>query len=168
MQATLLAILSVSFFSGCTWRTKSAAHCIGPLLVQTGGVESNVCRVVHFPASLQIGRQCAVFAGWNAETFTLRTNVEPVCWRLRFWQVLPVAETPVFQSELLLGARWRAGREQNGLTAGWAIATDVRPDEDGLYLLSYHSRDPMATRFKFWRDVPANLDAILQNQKNKP
>jgi hypothetical protein len=166
-----LIFLSSFLFCGCSWRTKTTAYCLGPFMMRIGGGESNICETVHMPFLLQAGRQCKISVGWENQTSILEKSANTSLasdnhWQLRFWQVIPLADLPEFSRNSFFGARLQAGIDQTGIQVGYASTIEVRPQHDGIYLLSFDSRHPMATEFKFWWGVPADYADIIATSKN--
>ena len=167
-RVILALFLFQLLFCGCALQTKSAIYYVGPILYRVGGANSNICQIVSLPLGVQVGRQCELAIGCSSKTVTLNQPAETKPWRLRFWQVLPVADTPVFSFNRHFGLRAQAGSIQDGLFAGYATSFVVQPNTDGLYHISFDSNKPMAAEFQFWREAPAGFAAIFSTPKQKP
>jgi len=171
-------LLVLALLGGCAWRANGTEHYLGPSLFRHGDGEDGraIVSQVRTLTGLQAegGRQWGLALGvtdriaaapsagggsvateWSALGLG---RLDPHRWHFSpFYLRGERVPAPGLVVRRLYGAQIAAGEEVRALSVGIVSRAHVVPFEDAVWLLQFHSTDPLATRFVLWRPVDGAL-----------
>jgi len=174
----VLALLT----SGCTWRTGTVEHYLGPVFFRYNEppeANAHVSQVMRIGVWAEAGTQGGLSVGLSqriavsprlfdsgesgAPMAPVRwcmplspiPNPAPLRWHfsLLYLRVEGVSE-PRFVNRMTYGAEVVVGKEANAFSVGATSRTWVKPPENALSLLRFDSSRPMVTLFWVWLHTP--------------
>ena len=181
LRVSCLIVGILCAHASCAWRSQEAEHYFGPVMyryVTPGSGKAYLSEQIHFPFLFETGDQWSFTIGLNrrlvASPIVIKKfrkgKVDSTLWKwTKPLALLPdpaegewgvsliylrgdgLKESNLF-SRAQYGASMGFGNEARNLSLGVASKVELRPVQEGVYLLEYDSNRSNETRYEIWVD----------------